>query len=303
MKAFVIVGAMLACVCRAPGGVVITIENDFFGDSDNNYSHGTELEYVRTVSAGDVFRVGYGWNQLMYTPKKIGRKEMPPTTDRPWAGTMGVYRETWAATPNEEIRTRIEVGVMGPSAHADDSQREIHKLLNNRTPQGWDNQKPDEPMLNIYQDRYLEMCNFNLHDKTSIDAKFLYGGTLGTTFVNGRLGLLSRLGYNIPDKSVHGDIAIKRSRWHDRLFAYFFGEAIGMCVLHNATLADSIFRTKPGTERTIEHFVPVLRYGVVLGYDKFSMTYMWEEHGDEFKHEDDGGMSYGMLRLEFTAHF
>ena len=34
-----------------------------------------------------------------------------------------------------------------------------------------------------------------------------------------------------------------------------------------------------------------------------SVTYTWEERQEEFEGETDGGLGFGMLRLEFTYQF
>jgi len=58
-----------------------------------------------------------------------------------------------------------------------------------------------------------------------------------------------------------------------------------------------------GQERDIEHFLDVYRYGVATGWDSFRLSYQWEDRGEEFEGETDGGMSYGILKIEFTTVF
>lgn len=290
------------------GGITVTIENDVFSDSDDNYSHGTEIEWSHSpeIIKDGVFRTGYGLNQLLFTPSKISDPNPPPQNDRPWAGTMSLYRETWRINQyDEQIRTRFEIGVLGPSSHADYSQKKVHEWLDCKTPMGWHHQMPDEPMVNVYQDRYAKLSEWVVANKTGFDWTAIYGGTLGTTYVNARGGLMARFGYNLPVQAGIGDISPKNDEpLKSRVFLYSFAEITGVLVAHNATLSNSMFRDREtGQERDIEHFLDVYRYGVAAGWDSFRLSYQWEDRGEEFEGETDGGMSYGILKIEFTTVF
>lgn len=293
-------------------GVIITLENDaLFDQSDDNYSHGTEIEYVTWKYDTFVpYRVGYGINQLMFTPKDISDPNMPPMTDRPWCGTLNFYYETWERTNREEINTRYSIGVMGSNSGAEQSQKAVHKWLGCATPMGWDNQMPNEPMLNLYQDRYRLILSCPLFREFSTDLKFIYGGTIGTTYLNARGGIQARMGYNIPINSFPGGIVPKAPKdgkdpfVNQRFFIYLVSGIQEMYVPFNATIGSSIFENRKfGQERPLEEFVYSYKYGFVTGFKNVSCSYIWEERQEEFEGEVDGGLGYGMLRLEFTYQF
>jgi lipid A 3-O-deacylase len=293
-------------------GLIITAENDaLFDQSDENYSHGTEIEYVTWKYDGFTpYRVGYGVNQLMFTPQNIKDPNMPPMTDRPWCGTLNFYYETWERTHREEINTRYSVGVMGPYSGSEESQKIIHRGLGCNPPKGWDNQMPNEPMLNLYHDRYRLIWSQPLFDEFSADFKLVYGGTIGTTYLNARGGAQARIGYNIPINSLPGSIVPKVTRegklqfTNQRLFIYLIGGVQEMYVPFNATIGGSIFKNREaGQERPLEEFVYIYRYGLVTGIKNMSVTYILEERQEEFEGETDGGLGFGMLRLEFTYQF
>ena len=295
------------------GGFVITAENDVFMDSDDNYSHGSEIEYTEDATGqiedGDPFRVGYGINQLMFTPNDISDPNMPTQSDRPWCGTFSMYYETWTRTKSEEIRTRYSIGTIGPDSHSEESQKTVHEWLGCDTPMGWDNQMPNELMFNIYQDRYYTLYSIS-YNRFGTDIDAVYGGTLGTAYVNGRIGTQIRIGYNIPPKSVAGRIVPKAIMCDvfeyikNRGFVYLLCDASESLVLHNATIGSSIFRDREeGQERDLEPFVFSYDYGIVAGLDKLSVTFLIEHETSEFKGEEDDSLSYGMLRIEYTSHF
>lgn len=294
------------------GGLIVTLENDTFLDKDDNYSHGTEIEYVDKLYRDEfsVRRVGYGVNQLMYTPHDISNTEFPPQNDRPWSGTLSLYRESWRLYKTQSIRTRVSIGVLGPSAKAQRSQRTIHTWLGCAMPEGWSHQMPDEPMVNVYQDRYHKLLSRNVSGKWEGRIYSLYGGTLGTAFVNGRLGGEAQFGYNIPDGSLPGGIVIKGyhggriRKLASEFFIYVTAGAHGELVLHNATIGNSMFRSREvGQERSLEPLTYETKYGIVTGVKNFSFSYLFFERGDEFRGQSLGRMKYGVVRFEFTQQF
>lgn len=305
---------VLACWCgRAMAGFIVTVENDIFAGTDNNYSHGTELEWVSDsrTDADGAFRLGYGWNQVMYTPTDNSALP-PPQNEHPWCGTMSVYREVWQRStlvPGEEIRTRYEIGVLGPLSMNELSQKTVHRMINNDLPQGWGHQLPNEPMFNVYHDRYHLLWFGSLTDKWTYDLKGVYGGTAGSTFVNTRVGTQLRAGYNIPPNSMPGGIEPKAKKPGEAevtpgFFAYFVAEADEITVVRNATVGESIYRQRePGQDRTLEPLVYQYRYGIVAGYDELSLTYLIGHRSNEFQGQTDGGMDWGMVRLEWLHQF
>ena len=305
-RRMMLIGSIVVLAHVVLGGVVITAENDIFDDSDNNYSHGSELEYNYWVEDGiHISRIGYGINQLMYTPKDISCSDMPPEDSRPWSGTLSLYRETWEFETGKEIRTRIGVGILGPDARAEDSQKKVHEWLGCQEPMGWDNQMPDELMLNIYQDRYRLLWGQEMNDSRIADIKWLYGGCFGTTFINAKTGVFARIGYNIPESSLPGGIVMKGDRgFEEKVFLYLIGGVDGMFVLHNATIGNSFFRDREeGQERDLENFVGEMSYGLVGGYNKLSLSYIYTQRTSEWEAEKDSDMGYGMIRLEFVEQF
>lgn len=289
----------LMCACVANGGVIITLENDFMNHTDDSYSNGAELEWL-----GDTVmerRVGYGIHQLMYTPTDISDPDNQPL-DRPWCGILTAFREVWSKQGVEMTRTRIEAGVLGPSALAEEAQKEVHRLIHNKLPQGWDNQMPDEPVLNLYHERHHPLMDFGKEDGLGVRLEALYGGTIGTTFINGFGGTLLRSGYNIQANSIIGGIEPKAAS-KVRPFLYLMLETDGMLVLHNATIGESFFRERePGHEQDLENCVGMYRYGVVGGYKCFTATYLMGMRTREFETQK-GNTDWGLISLQFASQF
>ena len=114
----------------------------------------------------------------MYTPDDISVVDLIEE-DRPYAGWL--YGAVLLQIADERLRRQhafeLQLGIIGPEAGAEWAQTEVHKLIDDEIPMGWDNQLPTEPGINfIYRyrrrvgGRYLD---FVPH----------VGGALGTIMV------------------------------------------------------------------------------------------------------------------------
>jgi len=197
------------------------LDNDVFAGTDQGYSNGTEFGFVSsTVSDFQDERLsaatrwlnrrlawlqpqGYAHNNVVltlgqgiYTPSD-SRLEDPDPNDRPYAGVL-VAGVTYNGRDGDSMRsTTLNVGVVGPSAFAEETQSLVHDVLGGRRFAGWDHQLRDEPVFRLMQQR--------MHKRTWIgpavmsDVILHYGGSIGnlTTFVN--VGAEMRFGSWFPD--------------------------------------------------------------------------------------------------------
>jgi hypothetical protein len=283
------------------GGLVLTVENDAFTGSDNNYTHGTELEWVTTIGTGKVLRTGYGVNQAMYTPKDISIATNQPG-DRPWCGMLVVFREDWLQFGVETVRSRWEVGVLGPSSQSDETQAWFHRVIDNQEPMGWDNQLPDEPILNYYHERHHPLWSVGVPQKWQACGEAVYGGVVGTTFINVMGGTGAKAGWNIPPTHLTGGIGPKAVKT-SKPFFYALAQVNGLYVFHNATIGDSFFRDRlPEHEQELQHEVGEAVVGASAGIRWFALTYALNMRSPEFVGQTKN-MDWGMVRLEFVREF
>lgn len=287
----------------ASGGVILTLENDLVNETDDSYSHGTEIEWVggTQMKNDSPYRVGYGIHQTMYTPTDISNPDNQPD-DRPWCGMLTAFREVWSKSGTEVVRTRYEVGVLGPWAGCETTQTKVHEIVGSGKPMGWDNQMPNEPVVNVYHERHHPLMSFGREGSWGAYVESVYGGTLGTTFINAMGGSGVRAGWNIPPDRITGGIDPKGIQ-AGRFFAYVSGEVGGIFVLHNATIGSSFFQDRePDHEQELQRGVGTYKYGGVVGYGSFAATYMFNMRTAEFKGQDEG-TDWGMVSLEFVDTF
>lgn len=197
------------------------LDNDVFAGTDRGYSNGTEFGLVsptvasfqdQSLSSGTRWlnrRLGwlqpesYEYNNMVitlgqgiFTPSDW-RLETPDPNDRPYAGVL-LLGVTYNGRDQNSMRsTTLNVGVVGPSSYAHETQEFVHDLVGGENFAGWDHQLHDEPVFRLMQQR--------LHKRTLTkptwmsDVIFHYGGSVGnfTSFVNA--GAEVRIGGWIPD--------------------------------------------------------------------------------------------------------
>lgn len=280
------------------GGFVLTWENDSFLESDDDYTHGMDILWIDNLSESNLVRSAWGLRHRMYTPKRIVIST-PQPQDRQWCGVTTITRQYWIQEDKETVLYDIEVGVLGPSAQGEFFQTEVHKILDSKTPLGWDNQFPDEPAINLYMERHHPIVLWG--ERFQLGPEMIYGGTLGTTYVNGMGGIGAKTGWNIPDDHMSGLIGAKSiKKWNP--FVYVFVDQRAYLVAHNATLGDSFFHKGRDGEQELEDVVVEFRYGVSLGVNGFAITGARVDRSNDFIGQADD-TDYGMIRFEFVNQF
>lgn len=283
-------------------GLSLTAENDYFTGSDSDYTNGMELAWYGSpeiTTHGTAF-VGYGVKHLIYTPSDITIRENQPL-ERPWSGSLTVFRDILKYDGVETSRTRIEVGVLGPSAHAKGIQAWFHDIIESPDPLGWKNQVKDEPVLNLFHERSRLLHSVHLGGWSSrIDA--VYGGAVGTSHVDGFGGVSLRAGWNLPSNPIL--VGIDPKAGSD--FPLYVGVVVdvsGMLVIHNATIGKSIFRNRDADiERDIKNTVGQYRGGVELGYNGFALSYMVCHRTAEFDGQKKD-TDWGLISIRFSLEF
>jgi hypothetical protein len=150
--------------------VTLTIENDTFTGSDNNYTNGIGLTWVSRdlKTYGDeslISKWGRFWSflpfvsdegyttyatwsvaQEMHTPHDITGPN-PPEDDQPYAGILYVDSVLYMRKERWPHARQLKLGVVGPSSHADSVQKDFHEFIGADEPLGWHTQLPDEPVM------------------------------------------------------------------------------------------------------------------------------------------------------------
>lgn len=218
------VGGMTQASADSNGGALtISLENDVFTGSDNNYTNGLGVTWVsaelenydedRFVSkwgrfwsflpfVGDEgYRTYASWTlaQEMDTPDDDTLPN-PPLDDQPYAGVLYVDSLLYAKKGRWAHVWELKLGVVGPASQAENVQKDFHDLIGSDEPMGWDTQLPNEPVINVgYTAAYMNAAGHV--GETAAQWRIVSLGTVGagTYFTGAGLGVYGEVGWNLVD--------------------------------------------------------------------------------------------------------
>ena len=153
----------------------------------------------------------------------------------------------------------------------------------------------NEPILNLAYEYRHKFRLAGRRDGWAVEALPIAGGWLGNVLIQGEIGGLVRLGYNIPDDfgatlargmgymppPRWGEGAESRSSWDFSIY----GGGIANLVLRDITLDGNTFEDSPSVDK--DFFVPAAGVGMAIGnrHSLASFTYVF--WGKEFENQQE----------------
>ena len=308
MKRILALLLLLAALPATAQRLSIREENDVWTGSDSSYTQGAEIEYM-----GDTHiwhdkptRMGVSLRNLIYTPEDITIAE-PQPEDRPWAGLSGVTLKLQQQHSTETIEHQVLLGVTGEWSYSDEIQTWFHDLVGADTPMGWDNQIPEEFVVNYAINGVHPFETWGDLDYWAADVAGTYGGALGTAYVYGEGGGLVRAGYNMPTHRLSIITPTSVMGW--RPVCYMYGRVAGRYVLHNISINGSLFQDGPSQD--LEPFVTDIQGGICVGLESFKyenatynilFSYAATRRSDEFRGQNNA-TDFGTFNLAVGYDF
>ena len=313
---------------------VFYFENDLFGNTDEYYTSAFKLSWISkgfadsstrggspewlrwftakmpTADRKDLYHtVALSLGQSIYTPKNIDTAQLLED-DRPYAGWS--YLAAALQTKNIDFLNTLElnIGIVGPSSLAEQSQKITHKWLGDSEPQGWDNQINDELGLMIAWQLFWRVASKSVgHHGLAYDVIPHAGITVGNVLTYANAGGEIRFGYNLP--ADFGSSLIRPgaatvapvSTRGPRLGAAshfgvtFFAGVDGRAVARNIFLDGNTFRDSASIDKN--YLVADISAGVSVIFKKFKLTYTQVYRTEEFQGQD-GGELFGSINLAYT---
>lgn len=306
----------------------ITTENDLFGNgTDQHYTNGIKFTYLTPrapnnfvlkaaqyvpffTTANSTVRGVFTLGQNLYTPVDISIAELQPN-DRPYAGWLyggiGVVSANGAKSGSSDFEwstinyLELDVGMVGPSALGEPTQRLVHKAIDYTLPEGWDNQLRDEPAFALFFDRqYRGIGELDLGFYSfQYEMTPSFGWSLGTVATHASAGLSFRIG-----NGLDRDFGAPRIRPAQSGVGYFesantfgwylFGGVEGRAVAHNIFLDGNVFKNSHSVDKEI--FVGDLNYGIGLTYADWRLVYARTMRTKEFEEQGDPDV-FGSITL------
>ncbi|MEM9380633.1 MAG: lipid A deacylase LpxR family protein [Planctomycetota bacterium] len=322
---------VLVAFLAACGGPEIYFENDVLAPnaepSDRNYTNGIRVQYTAPadespawarplINALNPFRwdrateIGLTAGQQIFTPRDLSRSEVIPD-DRPYAGWLfgGIarydceYDDSDARRRDSQVMTEYVLGVLGPPALGEETQRLAHKIFQGEDPQGWANQVATEPTFMMSLQRQDRLW---ARQARSVGVDFLtrVGASVGTPVTNGFVGGMLRTGWRLPrdfaatpsNPSLSYSALARRSE--TPYSVHVFGGAVVRGVAYSSFLDGTLFRSSPHTVAR-EPWVADLEAGIAVQIGWFRVGYTVVERTPEFRERRENHR-FGSLHVSWT---
>jgi hypothetical protein len=294
-----VVALVLFSINSNAGVATIFFENDVVNDTDKDYTHGTRLQYEFDQApkfidswlpnTENIFSIAL--SQYIYTPYDITTTDFIADS-RPYAGWLYISPILNVINDNVMDTFQIDLGITGEASLAEDTQKEIHKLLDSRDPQGWDNQIEEEFGVNLIYNRKHKFKFSNWFDLIPT-----YGGSIGNIHTYAGAGSLFRVGYNLPD-----DFGLSRieptTRQDNDFYIYLMFDLYGRYVVHDIFLEDSLFKNNNHIKIEKEDMVGEFTSGIVAGNGDYELGFLYTQRSKEYEEQDDR-QEFGSIIFSF----
>ncbi len=303
--------------------ISLSVENDVLGGgTDQYYTSGVRLTYfnvntpvppvvdemadaIPTFDLNETTSTFFTLGQNIYTPEDI-EVRANQDDDRPWAAFL--YGSVGLATlENNHIdELALTLGVVGPDALGEQSQKLIHKhLTDSPTPKGWKNQLDFEPGIIVSAQRRwprfyrydfdteLGDYRFQVEPNVNISVGNIYtyaGGGFAFSFGPDVEIIQDKPPRVRPAMPGSGYFETPEEGWGWLLFAGLDGRAVARDIfLDGNTFKDSYSVDK-------KPFVADASAGVAFTYDRYRLSYSINARSKEFDGQEDPSV-FGSLTL------
>jgi len=212
-------------VASNPWTLNLYFENDLFDETDQNYTNGIRLSWIspdttsyqndptfpawlraanrrlRLLHSNDPeteHNLVVSLGQLMFTPEDTEAADLVPD-QRPYAGYLyaGIAYHTRSEDRLDVME--LDLGIVGPSALAHQTQDLIHELRGFEKYNGWDNQLDDEPGVQLLYERKHRLLATTWRGDFGQDFIAHGGASLGNVATHLNFGGEYRIGWKLPD--------------------------------------------------------------------------------------------------------
>jgi lipid A 3-O-deacylase len=301
--------------------ITVLVENDSIGaGTDKNYTSGVSLNYtdvnadfpelahridklIPTFKINPTSSIHYSLGQTIFSPKDTSQEELI-VNDRPWAGFLYGTLGMITLTDNHTDEVEATIGIVGPAALGEQSQKFIHKhITDSPIPKGWNNQLKNEPGLMLAWQRAWPMYMREQVGEYFLSLKPYAGVTLGNVKTYSNAGFTVRLSpfdsqwqdtpIRIrPAMPGSGIYEIPKEKWSWSLFAGLEARAIA----HDIFLDGNTFAKSHSIEK--KPFVIDATGGASLTYNNTRISYTVIYRTKEFEMQADpdvfGALSVGV---------
>ena len=291
-------------------------ENDYFADTDRNYTNGVRISYLSGLKkpegvssflaydllgaeAGAGIRRGFAIGHSIFTPEDTA--ETAPLPDQhPYAGWL--YGEYSVVVQQHERvhQITLQAGVVGPAAQGEWVQNNWHDIIDGDPVNGWDNQIRNEPGFVLSYDRQFRSVRDFGDSSFGADVPPSVGVSVGNVDTRARGGFTLRIGKDL--RNDYGPVRVRPALAGAGFFTpandfswYLFVGASGSAVAHNIFLDGSLFRNgDPSVGSKV--FVGEVQAGLALQFRRVQMAYTFVGRTEEFDAQG-GAQKFGAVSI------
>jgi lipid A 3-O-deacylase len=324
--AFCAMSSVTPALAGNGGALTITVENDVFTDSDNNYTNGIGIAWVSGAVDPDGNHFGDRWArfwaflpfvadegyttyvswslaQEMNTPDDIDDPN-PSPDDQPYSGILYIDSTLYARKRDWTHAWQLKLGIVGPASQADVTQREFHDLIGADEPMGWNTQIPNEPVVNLtYTVAQLAAAGPAFGTAQWRIVPVASAG-VGNYFTGVGLGTYGEIGWNLVDalgvsalRSGLNAASIIGVTPQDHWSLSFFGGVGAYGVLHYLPLDGTLFRGSRSVDA--EPVIGLGSFGVCVRRNRFTLSFAHTYFTDTFATQKQR-MDFGSASLSWT---
>lgn len=277
-------------------------ENDTFAHTDHLYSSGIRFS-ATSPGAPTWEELGFmpGWfvplakrlplvntsghdrsmsftiSQHIYTPEKY-RTIAATEPNRPYVGMLYASVAFNSSTQRFFNMLELTLGIMGPHSYAEDTQKAVHDILGQDSPEGWVNQVPDELFFDIQVAHRQRWTVFDGPAGLGMEVIPSVGLGTGRALFHGQAGFRVRFGWNLP--ADFGDDYIRAGATHitpmkrkggqgpdrrSKLGIFVFGGADGQVIFWDITLHGELYESVDTVDEENFRYALVGGVGLILG--------------------------------------
>ncbi len=312
------------------GTLSFTWENDYFANTDRNYSNGIKLGYFsRPVSedtgwgwmahnlfgadTADQVRYGVAVGHSIFTPEdRLATEPLPD--QHPYAGWLyGEFAVTISSNRAELRGGRLtfrrletftlQAGIVGPAANGEWVQNNFHDLIDDDRLLGWDNQLENEPGFVLSYDRKFGALVQEPILGVGFDLTPSVGFSAGNVLTQAKAGVTMRVGMNLRENQAFGPPRVRPSLAGDGFFSgtnpfswYLFAGVDGRAVARNIFLDGNTFRDSLSVDK--KPFVADFQVGAVVQIKRVQISYTYVTRTEEFETQTDR-QQFGAVNIAF----
>jgi len=300
------------------------MENDTLMNTDFDYTHGVKISllYYRGDTSNSIFNIpftshkdtnnfiSFAYANHMYTPYDLCQTQLIKD-DRPYAGYSYLEFALHQSSKTNLDSLTLEIGNIGPQSKINKLQDKIHKALNAKDANGWDNQLKNEIIIQLNYMHKWRLQYENFYGYNSILTPYA-GFDLGNRSIRASGGGLYRIGHNIP--SDFGYNTIKEGSFSSMPtnsktvindssnYSAYLNFALGSSfVVRDIFLDGNSFKNSHSVDK--KPLIGFVSTGVTLRYKSFALdlfhTYYTKDFKDRGKYKKYKGFSSFTLTYYF----